>query len=300
MKRQSQVAVVAGAVLALLLALSWAGPAQAASSSGAAPERQRNGQGGGSGDRLAFGAAAAAETPLPVDGGWQEFDFAGAGTIAVTYRLRTEAEAWLRVTDLFCAGDRFRILDNGQPLRQTSAPSTASCDAFTASPREAEPGDEWSSGGWILSPGLHRITILVTASPFEGGSAVVRVDSPSLARAVLTGQAEVPGPGDVDGTGRASVLLLRAQAAVCYTLTVQRIGDVLAGHIHAGEQGVAGPVVVSLELPAGPGTSFAACVPASRDVIRAIAYAPWDYYVNVHTPAFPDGAIRGQLAGLHT
>jgi CHRD domain len=284
LRRPPRAITVAGVVLALLLALAWAGPAQAAAD--------------GQPNRQSRGPAVAAVTPLPVDGGWQGFDFGARGTIAVTYRLRTTAEAWLRVTDFLCAGDRFRILDNGLPLRQTAAPTAASCEVFTGSLSGAEVGDEWSSGGWILAPGLHLVTVLVTASPFDGGSAAARVDSPSLARAELTGQAEVPGPGDVDGSGSASVTPLREQAAVCYSLRVRRVGEVLAGHVHAGKEGVAGPVVVSLDLAAGTATRYAGCVPASRDVVRAVAFAPWDYYVNVHTTAFPAGAIRGQLAPL--
>jgi len=37
------------------------------------------------------------------------------------------------------------------------------------------------------------------------------------------------------------------------------------------------------------------CVIASAELAAAIVANPSDYYVNVHTPAYPGGAIRGQL-----
>jgi hypothetical protein len=37
------------------------------------------------------------------------------------------------------------------------------------------------------------------------------------------------------------------------------------------------------------------CVSAARDLIKTIRMNPSNYYVNVHTTDFPDGAIRGQL-----
>jgi hypothetical protein len=37
------------------------------------------------------------------------------------------------------------------------------------------------------------------------------------------------------------------------------------------------------------------CVAASPDLIAAIRANPENYYVNVHTPEFPEGAVRGQL-----
>ena len=75
---------------------------------------------------------------------------------------------------------------------------------------------------------------------------------------------------------------------------MKRIDPVVAGHIHAGRPAVSGPVFVDLELTPG-GTSYSRCLPVEQEAIDAIAFAPWNYYGNVHTEAFPDGAIRGQL-----
>jgi hypothetical protein len=63
----------------------------------------------------------------------------------------------------------------------------------------------------------------------------------------LTGEKEVPGPGDPNGRGDADVKVYKAR--VCYELEVDRIKPATAVHIHRGGSGVAGPVVVELKAP---------------------------------------------------
>ena len=82
----------------------------------------------------------------------------------------------------------------------------------------------------------------------------------------------------------------------CFTLTARNLSaDATAAHIHVGDRHVAGPVVVPLDV--GEGTSFSVtdCVTADAALLAAIQDTPRDYYVNVHTPTFPGGEIRGQL-----
>ena len=38
------------------------------------------------------------------------------------------------------------------------------------------------------------------------------------------------------------------------------------------------------------------CVAVEPDTLKAIVAAPEGYYVNVHSAAFPKGAVRGQLS----
>lgn len=111
----------------------------------------------------------------------------------------------------------------------------------------------------------------------------------------LTGAAEVPDPGDSDGRGSAIIRLNPAQQKVCFYLTARNITlPAAAAHIHIGASTTAGNVVVTLVAPNASGVSFG-CVGASADVIAAIRANPSNYYVNVHTTDFPNGAIRGQL-----
>ena len=109
----------------------------------------------------------------------------------------------------------------------------------------------------------------------------------------LTGAAEVPGPGDPDGTGQATLILLPEQGRLCYVLTAQGIAPATAAHVHAGRPGEAGPVAVTLEPPTWGASG--GCVAADPALLRAIAEDPAGYYVNVHNDEYPAGAIRGQL-----
>jgi hypothetical protein len=114
----------------------------------------------------------------------------------------------------------------------------------------------------------------------------------------LSGAAEVPGPGDPDATGSASLALNPGQGEVCFDLSWASIdGTVFAAHIHRAPAGVAGPIVVPLFAGAFDGTdSTSACVSADRDLLVDIIQHPQSYYVNVHSTVFPAGAIRGQLS----
>ena len=113
--------------------------------------------------------------------------------------------------------------------------------------------------------------------------------------AQLSGAAEVPGPGDPDGSGTATIRLQLERGEVCFDLTVSNIGPATAAHIHEGADGVAGPVVIPLD-PAPTGGSSSGCISdVDAALLQNIAQNPGQYYVNVHNEEFPDGAIRGQL-----
>ncbi len=113
--------------------------------------------------------------------------------------------------------------------------------------------------------------------------------------ASLTGEKEVPDPGDPNGRGEADVKVFREE--VCYELTFKGIAPATAAHIHEGRKGVAGPIVVPLfERPNNPvERHISRCVDISRSLSEALREHPGRYYVNVHNRPYPDGAIRGQL-----
>lgn len=110
----------------------------------------------------------------------------------------------------------------------------------------------------------------------------------------LTGAAEVPGPGDPDGTGTAKITVNAGQKQICYKLSVSNIAPATAAHIHEAAPTAAGPVVVTLGAPTSGMSS--GCVTVTRELALEILKDPADYYVNVHNAAFPAGAVRGQLA----
>jgi CHRD domain len=109
----------------------------------------------------------------------------------------------------------------------------------------------------------------------------------------LRGASE-PGGGDPDGRGSFTAIL--HGRTLCYGMTVGHIGRPTAAHIHRGVAGVSGPIVEPLRRPArgGLGTS-SACTVLTRALALQIRARPGRYYVNVHTGAYPAGAVRGQL-----
>jgi len=112
----------------------------------------------------------------------------------------------------------------------------------------------------------------------------------------LTGAAEVPGPGDPDGSGTAKIWLNPGQEEVCWEIQVFDITlPAAAAHIHEGPIGVAGPVDVTLSPPNADGFA-SGCTAVDREEVKEIIQHPEEYYVNVHTSDFPDGALRGQLS----
>lgn len=112
--------------------------------------------------------------------------------------------------------------------------------------------------------------------------------------ATLTGAAEVPGPGDPDGSGAAALRVNHGQGRVCYELAVADIATPTAAHIHKAPAGSAGPVVVPLATPTEG--SSAACADIERELAKALIQSPEEYYVNVHNAELPRGAVRGQLS----
>jgi hypothetical protein len=111
----------------------------------------------------------------------------------------------------------------------------------------------------------------------------------------LTGWAEVPGPGNGQGSGRITVIVDPPKGQVCYMFfDVYGIGTPTAAHIHVGAEGKAGNPVVTLQPPVGGSSS--GCQPIAADLAQSIVSNPAGYYVNVHTAEFPSGALRGQLS----
>ena len=111
----------------------------------------------------------------------------------------------------------------------------------------------------------------------------------------LSGENHLDDSGDPEGTGSASVVINSDTSEVCFTITFDRIEDPVAAHIHQGGADVNGDVVVDFDWENNPGEG---CVAGDSAVVSAIVADPSGYYVNVHTPEFAAGAIRGQLEAV--
>src|SRR5215212_2510674 len=127
-------------------------------------------------------------------------------------------------------------------------------------------------------------------------TAVSRIEGATRLKATLSGTVEVPGPGDTDGAGTATIDLDVSKTEVCYEVTAQKIDKPTAMHIHEGDVGKSGGIVVTLNTPTASDTTTKGCANADAALIGRIAAKPGSFYVNVHTQAFPNGAVRGQLS----
>jgi hypothetical protein len=119
-------------------------------------------------------------------------------------------------------------------------------------------------------------------------------------RADLTGANEVPGPGDPDGTGKGKVEIDIPAGEVCFKFSWENIATPTMGHIHKGPAGVAGDIVVHLLDNIPPDViesddDVRGCVSADPSLLADIVAHPDQYYMNLHNPRFPAGAMRGQL-----
>lgn len=122
-----------------------------------------------------------------------------------------------------------------------------------------------------------------------------------LRRVWLSGRNEVP-VGDADGSGWAEVDLRPGTGTVCYRVKVRKLDAVTASHIHVGAAGVNGGIVIDFAILTADkkvwdnSIVYKDCISGiARSLLTSIKANPTGYYVNVHTTAFPGGAIRGQL-----
>jgi CHRD domain len=138
------------------------------------------------------------------------------------------------------------------------------------------------------------LSTFVMALALLMGVPVMAAQEMGKATAKLTGDTEVPGPGDPKGSGTVQVTLNPEKGEVCYELSVANIQEATAAHIHEGATGKEGPVAVALDAPKTG--SAKGCKQADAAVIKAMMQDPTGYYVNVHNAAFPKGAVRGQLS----
>jgi hypothetical protein len=135
------------------------------------------------------------------------------------------------------------------------------------------------------------VLTLAVAGALAGVAAAGCTTNPLTA--TLSGAAETPA-GDPAGSGTAKITFDVSEGLVCWSVIVKGTATPVAAHIHKAAAGAAGPVVVPIGTPAKGATK--GCAAAGRALIKDIIANPSQYYVNVHTGAFPAGAVRGQLA----
>lgn len=107
----------------------------------------------------------------------------------------------------------------------------------------------------------------------------------------LTGNQEIPPTGSAaTGTGVVTVDPVTRQFTA--VATTQGMAGV-AAHVHEGIAGVSGPIIFPMtETPAGSGVWRTSVQLTEAQMAALLAER---YYINVHSAAFPNGEIRGQI-----
>ena len=178
---------------------------------------------------------------------------------------------------------------NGSQVRPRPSPPPTSAPVPSTAVR--------SSPGTSLPVATAPVTTTPAATsappPPESSGVVGARDRRS---ATLTGASVLPGPGDPDGAGTASVELNDEKAELCLTLTLSAVAPPTSVHLHQAPQGQTGPMVLAVPSPAEAAPPGPVCVAIASNVSKGLREDPTGYYLEVHTREFPDGALRGQLS----
>ena len=132
-----------------------------------------------------------------------------------------------------------------------------------------------------LGGGIGGVASIVASAPAGAFIATYHAD--------LSATKEVP-PNATGYTGTATINVNTATFEVCVNATTNIPGSdpIILQHIHQAPAGVNGPIVI-------PFSSLNSCATSTGELVANIVADPAGFYFNVHTQAFPAGAIRGQL-----
>ncbi|HEY6803439.1 MAG TPA: CHRD domain-containing protein [Pyrinomonadaceae bacterium] len=136
----------------------------------------------------------------------------------------------------------------------------------------------------VLITFVAAVSFVVASDQFKNGR---------MRSVPLTGQNEATNPGDPDGTGMLKFAVRADEGKFCYDLSVSNISLATTVTLNLGAKGSNGQQVTLLKAPSN--NVSADCVSLDADRLGDLARNPANYYVNVQTADFPNGALRGQL-----
>jgi len=131
----------------------------------------------------------------------------------------------------------------------------------------------------------------------------VLVANPASAQtlgAVLAGSQEVPSAG-TQGFGFATVFIHPDDQTLTAVIAVANLGSPITGvRIHEAPAGINGDPVFDLQAAGGTfaNNRFVANLPIAPGLAQRILQQPNEFYLNVTTTQFPDGAVRGQFSNV--
>ena len=140
---------------------------------------------------------------------------------------------------------------------------------------------------------MKTFRLLISAAALAASATFAQADGRAFF-AYLYGGNERPVLGDLDSFGIATVTINSA-TSICYSILLHNTTPNTAAHIHSGPPHIAGPVALALPINPNVPLRIGNCVPAPAAFVAALRANPQNFYVNVHNPARPAGAARGQL-----
>jgi len=151
------------------------------------------------------------------------------------------------------------------------------------------------AGGMMRTHTLRTTAVALTLVLAIAGVAYAHVVKQ---RARLTGEKVAPDDGDPNGVGRATLRSADEAGRICFKIRYRRIKRATGGHIHEGQAGAAGPIVVTLfaKRKASP---VEGCRGVDESLIQEIQDNPQNYYVQLHNRPYPGGALRGQIRNIN-
>ena len=192
----------------------------------------------------------------------------------------------------------------------TGSPPPQAGPAGSSEPRTGDSGSEVTpsvgrdgSGSHSEPSGVGAAPAPATTVPGRNGpsspSVPTSVPAPAPERhaftAELAGATASQSAGDPDGHATVGLDVGSGGDELCLTLAVSGVAPMTAVHLHAEAAGVSRRVLVAWTRPT-PGGS-AECVTVDGQLLKKLGKQPAKYFVDVHTTEFPNGALRGPLAG---
>ncbi len=133
------------------------------------------------------GAVPPPADSITIGGGWQRFTWGPGLPTVGPFTFTADTPVTFEITDLFCPGDTFMVLDNGAFVGATNIvagfPRLMTYSCSVDDPDIGFTNPTLSHGTFTLPAGAHSITIQLVNNPFNNGGAAFRVDAAN------------PGPG---------------------------------------------------------------------------------------------------------
>ncbi|MDX1536167.1 CHRD domain-containing protein [Arsukibacterium sp.] len=177
-------------------------------------------------------------------------------------------------------------------------------DVLVALEQSADDAGKWSTPAdaminadilTVLASGGHYVNVHTPANP--GGELrgqIISSDEFALITFPLSGAQEVPAVATT-ATGDGYAMVALSDYSLELQVLTSGVEDATMAHIHTGVAGENGPILLGLEQDSDNVNRWMAPTEAALTQSIFEVLAAGGHYVNVHTPEFPGGEIRGQI-----